>query len=330
MGLRGANVTHTGARGPGPRTTLGHVSRQTVGGCLGRKGCERERRGPQHTHTVWDRADEWTRGLAVIASHRGPTRHSDKCCGQRVWGKALHEKESELTFYRAAMTTAHTLKNNTKVGPSYLIKWGGGCRRWAPARSVHRCSVFSKHTERRGGEDYSYPHDDGLKNRPFIHHQSTITQCTHHFHAVILMVSSTWLHGVHVHRHLSKCSILLICVINRLCTTSSIHSFLFPLSFYIVMRILLLPCPLTTELLIVRLAEFLWYGMMNCLLCLVYHCLVRLAECFDFDSRFCCFGGTPLPDWGRRGSVSSFKQQSAEKVFQKPTKPSLSFQIWHG
>lgn len=44
-----------------------------------------------------------------------------------------------------------------------------------------------------GREDYCSPHDDELKNRPFIHHRSTITQCTHHFHAVIRMVSSAWL-----------------------------------------------------------------------------------------------------------------------------------------
>lgn len=75
-------------------------------------------------------------------------------------------------------------------------------------RSVHRF-LFSKHTERRG-EDYCYPHDDGLKNRPFIHHQSTITQCTHHFHAVILMVSGPWLHGVNVHTYVSKHSSLLL------------------------------------------------------------------------------------------------------------------------
>lgn len=46
-----------------------------------------------------------------------------------------------------------------------------------------------------GREDYGYPHDDGLKNRPFIHHRSTITQCTHHFHAVIRVASSAWLPG---------------------------------------------------------------------------------------------------------------------------------------
>lgn len=62
------------------------------------------------------------------------------------------------------------------------------------------------------------------------------------------------------------------------------------------MHIFLVPCRLTTELLIVRAAEFLWYGMMNGLACLVYYCLVRLAKCFEFESRLCCFGGTPLPD----------------------------------
>lgn len=69
--------------------------------------------------------------------------------------------------------------------------------------------------------------------------------------------------------------------------------------------------------------EFLWYGMMNCLVCLVYCCHVRLAKCFNFDSRFCCFGGTPLPE---RGSVSifvcQFKQWTAVKkkktVLQNP------------
>lgn len=61
---------------------------------------------------------------------------------------------------------------------------------------------------------------------------------------------------------------------------------------------------------------------MNCLVCLVYCCHVCLAKSFDFDSRFCCFGGTPLPEWGRKGSVSifvcQFKQSTAIKVLQNP------------
>lgn len=221
---RGECHTHRGPRAraqnnPGPR-------QQTDSGwVLGEKGV-RARRGPQlpaHPHSL--RQSWWMNkgpGCDSVPSRPHPTFR------QMLWAEGVRQGAAWKRV-RADLSPSgddhspHTEEQHKSRAFLSDKVWGGSRRRWAPARSVHRCSVFSKHTERRGGEDYSYPHDDGLKNRPFIHHQSTITQCTHHFHAVILMVSSTWLHGVHVHRHLSKCSILLICVINRSCTTSFIN-----------------------------------------------------------------------------------------------------------
>lgn len=92
----------------------------------------------------------------MTAPCRGPARHPDKCCGQTMLGQALHGKESEMTFYRAVMTTAYALKNNTKVVPSYLIKCvcgggGGASAVEAPARALHT-AFFSPNTQREGEE----------------------------------------------------------------------------------------------------------------------------------------------------------------------------------
>lgn len=217
-------MSHTqGPEGQGPeRPRATSADRQWVG-AWGERG-EREERTPAHPHSL--RQSWWMNkgpGCDSVPSRPHPTFR------QMLWAEGVRQGAAWKRVRADLLPSGddhspHTEEQHkSRAFLSDKVGGGGSCRRWAPARSVHRCSVFSKHTERRGGEDYSYPHDDGLKNRPFIHHQSTITQCTHHFHAVILMVSSTWLHGVHVHRHLSKCSILLICVINRSCTTSFIH-----------------------------------------------------------------------------------------------------------
>lgn len=199
--------THRGPRARAQNDPRPRQQTDSGSGVWGERGV-RERRGPQlltHPHSL--RQSWWMNkgpGCDSALPRPHPTSRQmfvGRGCEAR---RCTHKKKSEMTFYRAVTTTAHTLKNNTKVRPSYLINVGGGMR------SVHRHSLFSKHRERRRGKDYCYPHDDGLKNRPFIHHQSTITQCTHHFHAVILMVSSTWLRGAHMHGYVSKHSIIII------------------------------------------------------------------------------------------------------------------------
>lgn len=146
-----------------------------------------KQRGPGDDSDVWSRRT------------RGPTLDPDTCCGQGMWGETSGEKEYEMTFTAAwwpqpthCRTTKHQTLLSDKVRGKILHTWDTHTQ--THIQYIRLLWFLWTHIE-EGREDYDYPHDDGLKNRPFIRHRSTITQCTHHFHTVIRMVSSTWLPG---------------------------------------------------------------------------------------------------------------------------------------
>lgn len=120
-----------------------------------------------------------------------PTLDTDTCCGQGMWGETLGEKLMNFTkTWWPAPTHRGTTKHQAPISDKVRLK----ILHTETYTHIQLLCFLWTHVE-KGREDYSNPHDDGLKNRPFIRHRSTITQCTRHFHAVIHMASSTWLPG---------------------------------------------------------------------------------------------------------------------------------------
>lgn len=200
-------MSHT-HRGPRARAQNDPKPRQQAdSGWVFRERGVRERGGPQlQTHPHILRQSWWMNKGPGCDSALSRPRPASR---QMLWAYDVRPAWKRVGDDLSPRGNDHSLRTEEQhKNRSFKSDkgWGGGQSRGCNStRSLHRF-LFSQHTERRRREDYCCPH--GLKKRPFIHHQSTITQCTHHFHAVILMVSSPWLRGVHVHRYVSKYSSL--------------------------------------------------------------------------------------------------------------------------